>query len=106
MAAANDLRPVQARGNLERMMQRQLELRKEETKAIHAKCDALEARLEELRLSTQQASSSTAGSGTQAGLVTGLIDEMQGIVSHAPTNISQPASITAIDVLRWSEEIG
>ena len=36
MAAANDLRPVQARGNLELMMQRQLELRKEETKAIHA----------------------------------------------------------------------
>ena len=35
MAAANDLRPVQARGNLELMMQRQLELRKEETKAIH-----------------------------------------------------------------------
>ncbi|KAG6326177.1 hypothetical protein ID866_12912, partial [Astraeus odoratus] len=31
MAAANDLRPVQARGNLELMMQRQLELRREET---------------------------------------------------------------------------
>lgn len=36
MAAANDLRPVQARGNLELMMRRQLELRKEETKTIHA----------------------------------------------------------------------
>ena len=35
MAAANDLRPVQARGNLELMMRRQLELRREETKAIH-----------------------------------------------------------------------
>ena len=36
MAAANDLRPVQARGNLELMMRRQLELRREETKAIHS----------------------------------------------------------------------
>ena len=36
MAAANDLRPVQARGNLELMMRRQLEVRREETKAIHS----------------------------------------------------------------------
>ncbi|OJT14055.1 Mediator of RNA polymerase II transcription subunit 7 [Trametes pubescens] len=36
MAAANDLRPVQARGNLELMMRRQVELRKEETKTIHS----------------------------------------------------------------------
>ena len=36
MAAANDLRSVQARGNLELMMRRQLELRREETKTIHA----------------------------------------------------------------------
>lgn len=35
MAAANDLRPVQARGNLELMMKRQLELRREETKILH-----------------------------------------------------------------------
>ncbi|KAL9716546.1 hypothetical protein Ac2012v2_000994 [Leucoagaricus gongylophorus] len=35
MAAANDLRPVQARGNLESMMRRQLELRREETKTLH-----------------------------------------------------------------------
>lgn len=35
MAAANDLRPVQARANLESMMHRQVELRKEETKVIH-----------------------------------------------------------------------
>ncbi|KAG8219650.1 hypothetical protein J3R82DRAFT_605 [Butyriboletus roseoflavus] len=35
MAVANDLRPVQARGNLESMMQRQLELRREETVSIH-----------------------------------------------------------------------
>ena len=35
MSAANDLRPVQARYNLEGMMRRQLELRKEETRALH-----------------------------------------------------------------------
>ena len=34
MAAVNDLRPMQARGNLELMMRRPLELRREETKAI------------------------------------------------------------------------
>jgi mediator of RNA polymerase II transcription subunit 7 len=54
MAAANDLRPVQARGNLELMMKQQLALRKEETKTLHAKCDALESRLSELRASTQK----------------------------------------------------
>lgn len=64
MAAANDLRPVQARGNLESMMRRQLELRRQETVDIHAyadistksrmmltlqrKCDSLEARLNEM----------------------------------------------------------
>lgn len=35
MSAANDLRPVQARFNLEAMMRRQLELRREETAALH-----------------------------------------------------------------------
>jgi len=35
MAAANDLRPVQARTNLEWMMKRQLALRREETKTLH-----------------------------------------------------------------------
>lgn len=35
MGAANDLRPVQARFNLEAMMTRQLELRREETAALH-----------------------------------------------------------------------
>ncbi|KAH7885966.1 mediator complex, subunit Med7, partial [Phlebopus sp. FC_14] len=49
MAAANDLRPVQARGHLENMMIRQLALRREETKAVHSKCEDLEAQLLELR---------------------------------------------------------
>jgi len=56
MAVANDLRPVQARVNLELMMERQLELRREETRAIHEKCDSLEARLAQLRDMAKQSS--------------------------------------------------
>ncbi|KAF9448182.1 hypothetical protein P691DRAFT_801231 [Macrolepiota fuliginosa MF-IS2] len=58
MAAANDLRPVQARGNLESMMRRQLELRKEETKVLHDKCDALEAKLRDIRASVSNIAAS------------------------------------------------
>ncbi|KAF9477526.1 hypothetical protein BDN70DRAFT_810548 [Pholiota conissans] len=54
MAAANDLRPVQARGNLESMMKRQLELRREETRNLHQKCDELSSKLTELRSSVQK----------------------------------------------------
>jgi len=54
MSAANDLRPVQARYNLEAMMKRQLELRKQETATIHSKCDELQQKLQALKaLSTQ-----------------------------------------------------
>ncbi|TDL28219.1 hypothetical protein BD410DRAFT_782189 [Rickenella mellea] len=49
MSAANDLRPVQARDNLESLMKRQLELRRQETQNIHLKCNALETRLAELK---------------------------------------------------------
>ncbi|KAG9314201.1 MED7 protein-domain-containing protein [Chiua virens] len=67
MAAANDLRPVQARGNLESLMQRQLELRREETTAIHSKCDELEARLLELRASALDTASHQIASASQKG---------------------------------------
>lgn len=53
MAAANDLRPVQARENLENMMKSQLSIRREETKSIHEKCDALEVTLAKLRESAK-----------------------------------------------------
>ncbi|KAM6498477.1 MED7 domain containing protein [Amanita muscaria] len=49
MAAANDLRPMQARVNLELTMKRQLELRREETKTLHLRCDSLEGKLKDLR---------------------------------------------------------
>ncbi|THH17769.1 hypothetical protein EUX98_g9064 [Antrodiella citrinella] len=90
MAAANDLRPVQARANLEMMMHRQLELRKDETKAIHEKCDALEAKLEAMRTSVTEFNSAekvaAMDSATQAG--------------------SAPKAVTIQDVLSWAEEIG
>ncbi|GBE83433.1 MED7 protein-domain-containing protein [Sparassis latifolia] len=89
MAAANDLRPVQARGNLELMMKRQLELRREETKAIHAKCDALETKMAEMQ--------ATARNAKEEGQPT------------AQPQYAQPTgaiSVTLEDVLRWAEEIG
>ncbi|KAG6381014.1 hypothetical protein JVT61DRAFT_5409 [Boletus reticuloceps] len=86
MAAANDLRPVQARGNLESMMQRQLQLRREETASIHTKCDELEARLSELRATAlDNASHHTASEASQQG---------------QPT----PPAVTIEDVLRWAEQ--
>ncbi|KAH0838154.1 mediator complex, subunit Med7 [Lanmaoa asiatica] len=86
MAAANDLRPVQARGNLESMMQRQLELRREETVSIHTKCDELEARLLELRATVLDAASHhTASDASQQGQCT-------------------PPVVTIEDVLRWAEQ--
>ncbi|EPQ60490.1 hypothetical protein GLOTRDRAFT_135160 [Gloeophyllum trabeum ATCC 11539] len=89
MAAANDLRPVQARASLELMMQRQLELRKEETQALNCKCDELEAKLTELRNSARNASS--------------LSTKLAEMTQSSP---STTAEVTAEDVLRWAEEIG
>lgn len=90
MAAANDLRPVQARGNLELMMQRQLELRREETKNIHSQCDTLEARLLELRSSAQE----------MAGSDQRLIAKPSGSQVQTST-----ANVSLEDMLRWAEEV-
>ncbi|PCH36921.1 hypothetical protein WOLCODRAFT_140644 [Wolfiporia cocos MD-104 SS10] len=94
MASANDLRPVQARGNLELMMKRQLELRREETRAIHAKCDALEAKLAEMRAAVQKLPQNSAASSVK--MDTGR----SALQSNQTDNISME------DVLRWAEEIG
>lgn len=91
-AAANDLRPVQARGNLELMMQRQLELRREETKNIHSQCDALEARLLELRSSAREVAMSVA-------------DQKSTV---KPSGVQVPTSainVSLEDMLRWAEEV-
>ncbi|KAH9851861.1 MED7 protein-domain-containing protein [Lenzites betulinus] len=96
MAAANDLRPVQARSNLELMMRRQLELRREETKAIHTKCDALEAQLAGLRLASQGVASSASPSTAKAASVH---------AEHLDAPPLQADDLSAVDVLSWAEEI-
>jgi len=50
MAAANEMRPAQARANVEGLLRRQLELRREETKKLHERCDSLEQTLAALQL--------------------------------------------------------
>ncbi|KIO08456.1 hypothetical protein M404DRAFT_997380 [Pisolithus tinctorius Marx 270] len=86
MAAANDLRPVQARGNLERMMQRQLDLRREETRAIHLKCDELESRLQGLRTTALE-----------------MVPKQNTGTLHETS--TSGATITTDEVLRWAEEV-
>lgn len=87
MAAANDLRPMQAQVNLEMMMTRQLELRREETKQLHSKCDELEAKLTELKSSAARV------------LLQGPKQMEEKVV------VDNPTTITAEDVAKWAEEI-
>ncbi|KAF9244521.1 MED7 protein-domain-containing protein [Melanogaster broomeanus] len=106
MAAANDLRPVQARGHLESMMQRQLELRREETQAIHAKCDTLEARLSELRaagleLASPRNAGSDVGEQRRVGSMSVFFHSHLHLISLKST---QPV-VTIEDALRWAEEV-
>ncbi|KAJ4484918.1 MED7 protein-domain-containing protein [Lentinula edodes] len=89
MAAANDLRPVQARGNLEMMMKRQLELRKDETRVIHTKCNALEARLLELRASAEDLKQSTSS---------------EVCIANPSLSSEKFAPLSQDDLLRWAEE--
>ncbi|KAI0294954.1 hypothetical protein BC826DRAFT_1009606 [Russula brevipes] len=93
MAVANDLRPVQARVNLELMMERQLELRREETRAIHEKCDSLEARLAQLRDMAKQ--SSVQPPSEQTG------DSVPGPSMEAALFPLLPVD----EVARWAEEL-
>ncbi|KAH9947835.1 MED7 protein-domain-containing protein [Amylocystis lapponica] len=96
MAAANDLRPVQARANLELMMRRQLELRREETQEIHAKCDGLEVKLAEMR----EAVAALKGEKS--------VDTAEGILTDdmMDTNVPDSGELTMDDVLQWAEELG
>ncbi|KAF8506609.1 MED7 protein-domain-containing protein [Russula emetica] len=92
MAAANDLRPVQARASLELMMKRQLELRREETMTIHEKCDSLEAQLAQLRDMAKQ--NSVQPPSEQTGN------------SVPPTIDTTPFLLLPVDdVARWAEEL-
>jgi len=93
MAAANDLRPVQARASLELMMKRQLDIRREETRAIHEKCDSLEAQLAQLRDMAKQ-DSAQPPSGQPGPSV------------HMPTTEATSFLLLPVDdVARWAEEL-
>jgi len=93
MAAANDLRPVQARVSLEHMMRRQLELRREETRAIHESCDSLEAQLAQLRDMAKQSSGQQQSERTGGGV-------------PAPPIETVPFPLLSVDeVARWAEEL-
>jgi len=93
MAAANDLRPVQARASLELMMKRQLELRREETRAIHESCDSLEAQLAQLREMAKQTSDQLPSEQTGDGVPTPLI-------------ATAPFTLLPLDeITRWAEEL-
>ncbi|TFY72420.1 hypothetical protein EVG20_g590 [Dentipellis fragilis] len=94
MASANDLRPVQARANLEIMMKRQLEVRKEETRAIHEKCDNLETKLAELQRTVRQSHTSMPQTESKA----------MDVVESSRIPSIPFAAIPVEDVLRWAEE--
>ncbi|KAJ3514402.1 hypothetical protein NLJ89_g2403 [Agrocybe chaxingu] len=94
MAAANDLRPVQARGHLESMMKRQLDLRREETETLHQKCDALDVKLEELRASVKQMLEDTQ--------ILASKDKDAKIQSF---NANASNDVTLNDVLTWAEQL-
>ncbi|KAH9960785.1 MED7 protein-domain-containing protein [Lactifluus volemus] len=92
MAAANDLRPVQARASLELMMKHQLELRREETRAIHEKCDLLEAQLAQLQEMAKQKSGQQLDQRADEG--------------HVPIAETAPFPLVPVDdVARWAEEL-
>ncbi|KAI9461170.1 MED7 protein-domain-containing protein [Russula earlei] len=96
MAAANDLRPVQARASLELMMKRQLELRREETITIHARCDSLEAQLAQLR---DMAKQSSAGPPSDES-------EQTGERAPGPSIEKSPFPLLPVEeVVRWAEEL-
>ncbi|KAI0322157.1 MED7 protein-domain-containing protein [Amylostereum chailletii] len=91
MAAANDLRPVQARVNLELLMQRQLDFRREETKAIHEKCNSLEAQLATLRgVARKSADDITTAQSSES--------------AQSTADVPLLPSLFVDDVLRWAEE--
>ncbi|KAH8835784.1 MED7 protein-domain-containing protein [Flagelloscypha sp. PMI_526] len=92
MAAANELRPVQARGNLELMMKRQLEHRRNETAELHRRCDEWETKLDELR---------------KRALDLPHLERLRSM-NEDQTQASAPLNleVSAKDVLAWAEEIG
>jgi len=98
IAAVNELRPVQARATLEMAMVKQLNSRREATKAIHVTCDELEAQLATL----QQHAAEKLGSSDQ-GTATGHGDGSQSNVhqhKHRP-----PGLVNDEELASWANEV-
>ncbi|EJD42588.1 hypothetical protein AURDEDRAFT_89480 [Auricularia subglabra TFB-10046 SS5] len=103
MSAANDLRPAQARANLEGLMRRQLDQRREETRRIHETCDRLEDALAALQ-------ARTAGAKKEEPMPPPMPD----VPMDAAAFLSDPGSdsmvidvmpLTKQDVLAWADVI-
>jgi len=73
--------------NLEMMMTKQLESRREETKQLHSQCDELESKLAGLKTSATRILSQ----GPEQAIEKAAIDN--------------PTTVTAEDVAKWAEEI-
>ncbi|TFK77291.1 hypothetical protein BDN72DRAFT_753556 [Pluteus cervinus] len=101
MAAANDLRPVQARFNLETMMKRQLEVRRTETRAIHSKCDELEQKLKQLRASVNLGSNPQDEIARQVSLISGASCKYDDDSQYLNTEtVGSHASLSKMNLLR------
>jgi len=85
-AAANDLRPAQARVNLETMIIHQVELRRSESKAIREKCDLLESMLLKLKV------------------LTGSLDVSSSIVqADISVKTDKGSQLHLLDALQWAQ---
>ncbi|EGN97844.1 hypothetical protein SERLA73DRAFT_182601 [Serpula lacrymans var. lacrymans S7.3] len=98
LAAANDLRPVQARGHLEHIMKQQLDLRRGETNAINLKCDSLETQLTCLRGSAKEVH--TESIFKNADLPTTRHERSENALYPA-----RLLNVTFDNMLHWAEEL-
>ena len=91
------------------MMKRQLELRRDETSVLHRKCDALEAKLAELRASVDELKQGASKSSDEVdSLLVCPVANRTDSFNKMEVEISAPTpeqSVTAEDVHRWAEEV-
>ncbi|KAB5589272.1 hypothetical protein CTheo_7289 [Ceratobasidium theobromae] len=91
--AVNDLRTLQARATLEGMMETQLQNRRDDTRVINERCDAIEAMLEGLKNQSLEFKSL-----------------LKGESSSAPPNPNTKASagvptVSQADLMAWAGEV-
>ncbi|KAH7106402.1 MED7 protein-domain-containing protein [Auriculariales sp. MPI-PUGE-AT-0066] len=101
MAAANDMRPAQARANVEGLLRRQLDLRREETKKLHARCDALEQTLATLQ---KQSSHTLSSNGAAAAVLESTELDPMTSAGHA-IMILDNSPLSKEDVYAWADGV-